>query len=220
MVATIGKAATLLGLPFTTHTGAPAWGGHSLRRGGVQHLGKAGVDVWRIQAMARHSSTAILRYLDDSHHARLQDIAAEAALADRLGELQRQVDALQAAGQAPPPLPPQPSLSVPLEIEPADVATKPPIIKLYVDTTSFPLRDFPIVASTRRDGHTHRRDPRTPALTLCGWAWPSSDAFKVFPAVSPAGLGPTAPLCAICARKARRQAEARQPDGSSSASDA
>ena len=35
-------------------------GGHAWRRGGVQYFGEAGVVVWRIQALARHSSGAIL----------------------------------------------------------------------------------------------------------------------------------------------------------------
>ena len=38
-----------------------------MRRGGVQFLARQGVDVWRIQALARHSSAAILGYLDNVH---------------------------------------------------------------------------------------------------------------------------------------------------------
>eukprot|EP00974_Lingulodinium_polyedra_P045077 4323512-Lingulodinium_polyedra.AAC.1 len=63
MVATIRSGALALGLPLSGHNGAPAWGGHALWRGGVQYLGKSGVGVWRIQALARHSSSAILGYL-------------------------------------------------------------------------------------------------------------------------------------------------------------
>ena len=62
---TIVHAARLLKLPLRTPTGAPAWGGHALRRGGAQFLGASGVDVARIQALARHSSSAILGYLND-----------------------------------------------------------------------------------------------------------------------------------------------------------
>eukprot|EP00969_Alexandrium_andersonii_P206300 9114736-Alexandrium_andersonii.AAC.1 len=67
MVATIKHAAASLRLPLTTPSGAERWGGHALRRGGAQFFGAAGVEIWRIQALARHSSGASLGYLQDSH---------------------------------------------------------------------------------------------------------------------------------------------------------
>eukprot|EP00969_Alexandrium_andersonii_P303556 13419753-Alexandrium_andersonii.AAC.1 len=49
-------AAGHLALPISTAPGAYRWGGHALRCGGAQFFGAAGVDVWRIQALARHRS--------------------------------------------------------------------------------------------------------------------------------------------------------------------
>ena len=88
MVLTITQAATALGLPVTTVSGSPAWGGHAMRRGGAQYLGAAGVDIWRIQALARHSSSAILIYLGNSVSASLGNIAAEAAAGRSLASVQ------------------------------------------------------------------------------------------------------------------------------------
>ena len=79
VVATIVHAAELLGLPLASATGSRRWGGHALRRGGVQYLAKASVEVWRIQALCRHSSDAIKHYLDDALNDGLADIAQTAA---------------------------------------------------------------------------------------------------------------------------------------------
>ena len=62
-ICTITKAARLLGLPTQKATGSPSWGGHSLRRGGAQFLASAGVDIWRIQALAMHSTAVFLKYV-------------------------------------------------------------------------------------------------------------------------------------------------------------
>lgn len=48
-VCTIRIAAIPLRLPLVAPSGANRFGGHSLRRGGVQFLGQAGVCVWHIQ---------------------------------------------------------------------------------------------------------------------------------------------------------------------------
>jgi integrase len=80
------EAARQLRLPLKSPTGAPAWGGHALRRGGAQHLAASGVDIWRIQALARHSSDAILRYLDGVHTRNLGN-TADAALGRSLAQL-------------------------------------------------------------------------------------------------------------------------------------
>ena len=40
-----------LGLPSHSASGAPLWGGHSMRIGGVQYLGRSGVEVARIQRL-------------------------------------------------------------------------------------------------------------------------------------------------------------------------
>eukprot|EP00969_Alexandrium_andersonii_P372193 15481177-Alexandrium_andersonii.AAC.1 len=51
----------------TTKHAAEWRGGHALRRGGAQFFGVGGVGIWRIQALARHSSWAILGRLEESH---------------------------------------------------------------------------------------------------------------------------------------------------------
>eukprot|EP00969_Alexandrium_andersonii_P055924 2464859-Alexandrium_andersonii.AAC.1 len=90
----------MLSLPLTTASGASRWGGHALRRGGAQFFGAAGVDIWRIQALARHSSGAILGYLQDSHLATLSNVALEAVLQRDLAQLRADVTALRAQAKA------------------------------------------------------------------------------------------------------------------------
>eukprot|EP00969_Alexandrium_andersonii_P045421 1994283-Alexandrium_andersonii.AAC.1 len=75
-------------------------GGHVLRRGGAQFLGAAGVDIWRILALARHSSAAILCYLQDSHVASLSNMALEATLQRDLSQLRAEVMAMRAQARA------------------------------------------------------------------------------------------------------------------------
>jgi len=104
VVATIEHAATLLGLPLTNAAGSKRWGGHALRRGGAQYLAKAGVEVWRIQALCRHSSDAIKHYLDDALNEGLSDIAQAAAAGRSLQSVRselRSLVAAVAAGSAP-----------------------------------------------------------------------------------------------------------------------
>eukprot|EP00974_Lingulodinium_polyedra_P128536 11206473-Lingulodinium_polyedra.AAC.1 len=69
MIACIVETARRFSLPARATNGASLWGGHALRRAGVQFYGSCGVEIWRIQAQARHSNGAatILRYLGDSH---------------------------------------------------------------------------------------------------------------------------------------------------------
>ena len=97
MVDTIKAAAQQLKLDLFTASGAPAWGGHSLRRGGAQYLASCGIDVWRIQALARHSSNAILTYLDGIHAKNLGNVAAEAELGRSLASMREELRLLQAS---------------------------------------------------------------------------------------------------------------------------
>ena len=79
MVNTIAALAAQLGKPAKSHSGAPCWGGHAMRRGGAQYLAAAGVDIWRIQALARHSSAAVLLYIEKAHVPTLKSISVGAA---------------------------------------------------------------------------------------------------------------------------------------------
>ena len=167
--------------------------------------------------MARHSSTAILRYLDDSHHSRLQDIAAEAALSNRLEELQHQVDALQAAGQQPLPLPAAPPDVLPIELAPQDLLTEPPKQVLFQEAPSPTELCLPYVVSTHKSGRAHKRDPRSPSFALCGWAWAASGAFRL--CVDPYGPEPSlaVPYCRACSSRETKEDEDAQSDSGSDA---
>ena len=74
-VTTLEQAAVRIGLPIL----APVGGCHALRRGGPSSR-DAGVEVWPIQALARHPSDVILAYIEGSHVQALINIAAEASL--------------------------------------------------------------------------------------------------------------------------------------------
>ena len=176
VIQTIRSAATRLGLPLKTPSGAQAWGGHALRRGVARYLAAAGVEIWRVQALARHSSSAILGYLDNSHIVSTGRIASEAAAGTRVLQLQDELRVLQdrvalarrnAADCLRPPLPadqilpPQVSaLSVPTELE--DVLPTPP------PPASTPVEfELPYVLGAR----LHKRDTRNPSYTECRWKW-------------------------------------------------
>ena len=75
MVATIVTAAHELGLATQSASGAELFGGHSLRVGGIQFLGCCGVEVARIQVLARHSSNATMRYLQGVHAQAMHNVA-------------------------------------------------------------------------------------------------------------------------------------------------
>ena len=66
MVQTIITAASILELPSHTLLNTDKWGGHSLRRGGVQYTCSEGVDLSKIAAIARSTSNYILAYVDNS----------------------------------------------------------------------------------------------------------------------------------------------------------
>ena len=78
-----------------------------MRIGGVQYLGKSGVEVARFQALARHSSNANLGYLQGAHAQAMTNVTTEAASPARsLASLQKELQALQTQVNANKPLPP------------------------------------------------------------------------------------------------------------------
>ena len=97
MVESFEYAARRIGLPVNSDNGAKAWGGHAARRGGAQFLARSGVEVWRIQALARHSSDAILLYIESTHVDSCSGIASEAVLQRSLDQLREEVSLLRAA---------------------------------------------------------------------------------------------------------------------------
>jgi hypothetical protein len=59
------------------------------------------VEIWRIQARARHSSTAILKYVEDAHISSLNTLAAEATVGRNLAGLRAELRVLKAELRVP-----------------------------------------------------------------------------------------------------------------------
>ena len=217
VVATIVHAARLLNLPLTNTAGSNRWGGHALRRGGVQYLAKAGVEVWRIQALCRHSSDSIKHYLDDALNEGLADIAQTAAAGRSLHSVRDELRTLAAAvaagtasvntlqgalheGHASPGRPLLP-------IHTSDVlaydSPAPP------RPTVEPKAGF--IVPKRANGKVHVRDLALPSSTLCGWAWEKSGT------AAPSQSAGTHTRCVKCWEcKAHDQSELSSSDSSSS----
>jgi hypothetical protein len=170
-------------------TGAPS-GVDTASAGGVPStslLGGWGVDVWRIQALARHSSSAILGYIENLHAQQLGNLAAEATLGRDICDIQEQVRGLRAsltalrgeASQPPPPVP----------VPPPPAPPPPP-----PDTP--PRSALPFVLSTRMGGRVHSRSEAQADRTRCGWAWTRHE-HAVLAADADSGL-----RCLRCARAA------------------
>ena len=79
MVQTVVTAASLLQLPSHTLSKTDKWGGHSLRRGGVQYLCSEGVDLCKVAAIARSTSNSILAYVDNSLLEQTKSVARDIA---------------------------------------------------------------------------------------------------------------------------------------------
>ena len=157
-----------------------------MRRGGVQYLGRSGVEVWRIQALARHSSSAILGYLEGAHISTLNTVAAEAATGRTLEAVRRELAALQAevaAGAKPPGAVPQalgPAATTPA----TDLQVPVSVENILESAPQAPARqasvDYPYVVSALSRGKLHRKHPQINGLTLCGWAWQRhASAFEI-----------------------------------------
>ena len=143
VVHTIASLMHQLGLPSHSASGAPLWGGHSMRIGGVQYLGKSGVEVSRIQALARHSSTAIHGYLQGTHAQAMTNVAAEAGFSRSLASLQQELQALQTHVNA----------------------NKPP------PSASPPPESARSVWNPGAHSKLHYLRPTDLSRTLCGWQW-------------------------------------------------
>ena len=211
VVATIAFAAAALDLPLTEPSGAQRWGGHALRRGGAQYLGRSGVEVWRIQALARHSSSAILGYLGDSHISSLNTLASEAAAGRSLAAVRAELAALQrevAAGRLPPgdlgsalaPSPGTREATFAVATSPEDCRRGPP--------GRPPAAGF--VLSRRPLGRLHRAHRSVAGLTACGWAWERAGEALLVPDRT------GAPACARCFPAAAPATSAGAPASSCS----
>ena len=171
MVETIKKAAELLELDLNTAAGAPAWGGHAMRRGGAQYLAASGIDVWRIQALARHSSHAILGYLDGIHANHLGNIAAEAELGRSLQGMREELRLLKSSAssaQAPDAnaLVALPPTQLQVATIPDEVVAAPPLPR-----EQRPLPKGEYVYAQAPGAKVHIRRPTEPTRTWCNWQW-------------------------------------------------
>jgi hypothetical protein len=182
VIATIVEAAKRLRLPLRSTTGAPAWGGHALRRGGAQHLAASGIDVWRAQALARHSSDAILRYLDGMHARNLGNITADAALGRSVAQLRSQVKAIQA--------------SVKRKDAPRHTVSAQPNLQYIVSFDS--------------KGRTHLVHPRSSSRTMCNWSWDASKA-QLAEVAGPARMCIKCTTRTLLAQEGQEEAATRGP---------
>ena len=201
IIATIRAAAEYLKLELKTPSGAEAWGGHALRRGGAQFLARKGVPIPLIQAMARHSSGALFGYIENEHVENVKYISSMASGStaapstpsgvigfgssampatpsgattsdERFAELARQIAALQAMIVSP---------------------MSPPCTTFSLARTHGPGLCAPeFVLSTRPRGKVHRKDPYLAGVTQCGWAW--ARCGQAMPSADKAG----APECSHC----------------------
>jgi hypothetical protein len=150
MVQTIAAAAARLGERPHTRSGAEKWGGHAWRRGGVHFLAASGVQTIDIQLHARHSSSAILAYLDGANLAQLRGMFA------RFGHTE--------AGLIPTALPSQ-------VCEKAAATSGPPL-------AVGPAPRYVVAANRLRT--VHRVDSSRPQFTLCKRHCRDNPAFVPF----------------------------------------
>ena len=103
--------------------------------------------MWPIQAFARHSTSTILKYTEETYIVTLSSMAAETAAGRTIAHLQAELQALRA------------------EVTPAKRSIPSPV----APAAPAPVQEF--VVSTRAGGKAHRLSIADPGLTQCGWAW-------------------------------------------------
>jgi hypothetical protein len=168
-----------LGKPMKSHSGAPSWGGHAMRRGGAQYLAAAGVDIWRIQALARHSSAAVLLYIEKAHVPTLKSISIEAASGRQQHALTTEVEKLKEL------------LNSYLRGQEQRFTSKSP-----ASPDNNPSK---WICVKSQNGRIHTKDRTSPGTAMCKWAW--AQAPKVIHCNDP--FGPQddyRPKCLKCTR--------------------
>jgi hypothetical protein len=151
VVSTIAALAGQLGKREKTHSGAPCWGGHAMRRGGAQYLAAAGVDVWRIQALARHSSAAVLAYIEKAHVPTLKSISVEAASGRQQHALTVEVAKLKE-----------------LICKSLRVKDTKETILAYNSQENVNAK---WICTEKSGGKIHTKSKSSPGITLCKWPW-------------------------------------------------
>jgi hypothetical protein len=179
VIETISLSGAQLGLKDRLHNGAEAWGGHSLRRGGAQFLAAAGIDVWRIQALARHSSMAILRYIENAHLTTLSSISTDASSGAAQNKFIKDVKSLKELVT---------KTLCSQELESAKTREESSAVKVVTRVK--------YVANLRKEGRVHKLSPMK-GITLCKWPWRNSP----FARLCESALGPCGdaiPFCNKC----------------------
>jgi len=212
MVGSIVKAVEELGLPTTGHGGAALYGGHAWRRGGAQYYARAGVEIWRIQALARHSSGAILGYIENAHIPALAGIAAEAAIGRSLAAVRAELEVLKErvskeklsldmvkGGHSTAPGLVQLALNDVIQEQP-EVEKAPGSGSENPAAGAAGVQAWVYVTSTRSGGKVHTVSPSGGKRSLCGWNFLISTFFEI--SSSPMGPDPedAKPRCPRCAR--------------------
>ena len=171
--------------------------------------------MWRIQALARHSSSAILIYLGNSIVSSLGNIAAEAAAGRSLSSVQDELRLMkQQLEQSSHDWQQRLHAALPVTGTTALVPVRvEEVLDLEVLGTTA-LQDpesFPYVLGTYANSKMHIRDTSQPSRTFCRWHW------SIHARAMPSAFIQGAPLCKRCAQRACNP-RASTPSTSSSSS--
>ena len=215
VVETIKHAASLLNLPLREPSGAERWGGHALRRGGAQYLGAAGVEIHRIQALARHSSNAIMSYVANSHLESIHNIAVEAALARDIQGARDELNSLRARTLRAGPLVqiPDPPAALPAAPSAAAAPTGPGAPPSPPPPPP-PPPTHAWVVSTGRKKHIHRIKSGVRHVARCGWFFAATEGYVTLPSPRPSDPTLAAPLCQRCTAAPASSSSSSSPPSS------
>jgi len=167
-VATLEQLAVNTGEAALDQWGRKRYGGHSMRVSGAQWLAGLGLEVFKIQVLARWSSDVVLRYIGDRH---LATIATDCT---------RLLDRVEPEVEAAPP----PTQSTPCNM-PEDIAEEIAFLKRQLLAFDARIDEARAATSTRKDlsyvinelsGKVHLMtgDLLAPSVawrTKCGWAF-------------------------------------------------
>lgn len=145
--------------------------GHSLRRSGCKHLARIGVPLELIQYMARHSSQAVLGYVEDA----LEECPSAATrlsehleLRDQLAALTRKTNSLESGVKST-------AQQVENLARAANIPVDKEMIRKMFDRWARP--EVVVNITTRKahstEGNNFRNSPND-WVTACGWRWIAS----------------------------------------------
>ncbi len=129
-----------------------------MRRGGAEYLAAAGVDVWRIQALARRSSAAILAYIEKAHVPTLKSISVEAASGRQQHALATEVAKLKEL------------ICKSLRVKEPNESVRPYHSQDNVNAKW--------ICTEKAGGKIHTKSKSSPGITLCKWPWARTPRTK------------------------------------------